>query len=181
MKIRDLAIPELKLVEPCVFSDDRGAFMETYNERTMAELGLPTSWVQDNYSISKRNVIRGVHYQLMHPQGKLVRVVVGCVRDVAVDLRKSSPNFGKYVAVELSDSNNYMFWIPPGFGHGFAALSDQVGIAYKTTDFYDPQGERTIRFDDPDIAIDWLISARDAIVSTKDREGRFLKDAEVFA
>jgi dTDP-4-dehydrorhamnose 3,5-epimerase len=179
--VLDLLIPDLKLFEPRIFSDDRGAFFETYNEREMSPLGLPTKWVQDNYSLSKRNVIRGIHYQITHPQGKLVRVTLGQVLDVAVDLRKSSPTFGKYAAVELSDSNYRMFWIPPGFGHAFVALSEQVGFAYKTSDFYDPQGERTIQFDDPEIAIKWPIKLADAIVSEKDRAGSLLKDAEVFA
>lgn len=180
MKIVDLGISGLKVLEPRVFADDRGEFLETYNEWAMGELGFPTRWVQDNFSVSKRNVIRGIHYQIAHPQGKLVRVAYGRVLDIAVDLRRSSVTFGKYLAVELSEDNHRMFWIPEGFGHAFVALSDRVGFAYKTTDFYDPSGERTILWNDPEIGIEWPVEANNAIVSAKDCEGVLLCDAEVF-
>jgi dTDP-4-dehydrorhamnose 3,5-epimerase len=180
VKVIDLPIAGLKLIEPRVFSDERGAFMETFNESAMAAMGLPTIWVQDNCSISKRNVLRGIHYQVTHPQGKLVRVASGRVLDIAVDLRRSSLNFGKYAAVELSEANQLIFWIPQGFGHAFLALSECVSFAYKTTDYYDSTGERTIRFDDPDIAIKWPISATEVIVSAKDRLGVPLRVAETF-
>lgn len=181
MTIVDTSIDEVKILEPRVFADDRGEFLETYNEREMTKLGLPSRWVQDNFSVSKQDVIRGIHYQVTHPQGKLVRVAYGRVWDIAVDLRRNSPTFGKYTAVELSEENHRMFWIPAGFGHAFVALSARAGFAYKATDFYDPSGERTILWNDPEIKIEWPISKGEAIVSAKDQKGILLKDAEVFA
>ncbi len=147
----------------------------------MAEAGLPANWVQDNFSISKKNVLRGIHYQMTQPQGKLVRVTHGAVLDVAVDLRRSSPTFGKHVAVELSGENGKMLWIPAGFGHAFLVLSDVAGFAYKVTDYYAPAGERTIVWNDAELGINWPVAAGDAIVSEKDRKGAKLRDAEVFA
>ncbi len=166
---------------PAIFRDDRGAFSETFNLRRMAEAGLPSKWVQDNFSVSKRNVLRGIHYQIVQPQGKLVRVTHGAVLDVAVDLRRSSPAFGRFVAVELSGENGRMLWIPEGFGHAFLVMSDVAGFAYKVTDYYSPAGERTIVWNDPDLAISWPLAEGDAIVSEKDRKGARLRDAEVFA
>jgi dTDP-4-dehydrorhamnose 3,5-epimerase len=147
----------------------------------MAEAGLPSTWSQDNCSISKKNVIRGIHYQLVHPQGKLVRVTHGAALDVAVDLRRSSPNFAKYVAVELTSESGKMLWIPEGFGHAFLSLADVTGIAYKVTDEYSPAGERTILWNDSRIAIPWPIDPNLVILSDKDRKGFSLTDAEVFA
>jgi dTDP-4-dehydrorhamnose 3,5-epimerase len=180
MKITETSLPGVLLFEPRVFRDSRGAFWETYNERLFAEAGLPTQWVQDNCSISAQDVVRGLHYQITQPQGKLVRVATGAVLDVAVDLRRSSPNFGKYVMAELSEINANMLWIPPGFGHGFLALTETVGFAYKVTDYYSPSGERTILWNDPAIGIPWPIDTAKAIVSAKDQQGVLLKDAEVF-
>ncbi len=181
MKITETALPGVLVLTPTVYRDSRGAFLETWNQRCMADAGLPTDWVQDNFSISKRNVLRGIHYQTIQPQGKLVRVAMGAVLDVAVDLRRSSPTFGRHVVVELSAENAKMLWIPEGFGHAFLALTDGVGFAYKVTDYYSPAGERTILWNDPDIAIPWPIDPANAIVSEKDNQGARLRDAEVFA
>ena len=181
MKVTETELPGVLLLEPKRFSDARGMFMETYNKRVMEELGLPTEWPQDNYSNSKRSVIRGLHYQITEPQGKMVRVLTGAALDVAVDLRRSSPMFGKHVAVELSAENGRMLWIPAGFAHGFAALTDEVGFAYKVTDFYSARGERTVLWNDPEIGIAWPVDLDEAIVSDKDRAGVRLRDAEVFA
>jgi len=146
----------------------------------MEEAGLPRSWPQDNFSFSTKNVLRGIHYQIIQPQGKLVRVTRGAVLDVAVDLRRNSPTFSKHVAVELSGENGEMLWIPEGFGHAFLALTDVVGFAYKVTDYYSAAGERTILWNDQDLAIPWPISPDSAIVSEKDRKGAALRDAEIF-
>jgi dTDP-4-dehydrorhamnose 3,5-epimerase len=181
MKITETAIPGVLIFTPKIYSDARGAFQETYNERVMRDAGLPTEWRQDNTSVSKRNVVRGIHYQVIQPQGKLVRAVYGTVLDVAVDLRRSSPTFGAHVAVELSEENGAMLWIPPGFGHGFAVLSEKAGFAYKVTDYYSPAGERTILWNDPDLGIAWPLSAEDAVVSEKDCQGSRFQDAEVFS
>jgi len=181
MKIEATQLPGVLVLTPAIYRDGRGAFMETFNLRQMAEAGLAANWVQDNFSISKKNVLRGIHYQIAQPQGKLVRVTHGAVLDVAVDLRRSSPAFGQHVTVELSEENGAMLWIPEGFGHGFLVLSDVAGFAYKVTDYYSPAGERTIVWNDPDLAIPWPIAAADAIVSEKDRKGALLRDAEVFA
>jgi dTDP-4-dehydrorhamnose 3,5-epimerase len=181
MKIEDTALPGVLLLTPAVYRDERGAFSETFNLRQMAEAGLPTQWVQDNFSISKKHVLRGIHYQVAQPQGKLVRVTHGAVFDVAVDLRRSSPTFGRHVAVELSGENGKMLWIPEGFGHAFLVLSSEAGFAYKVTDYYSPAGERTIVWNDPDLAIPWPAAEGDLIISEKDRRGARLRDAEVFA
>jgi dTDP-4-dehydrorhamnose 3,5-epimerase len=180
MNIVETAIPGVLILEPRVFKDARGSFCETYNESRMAEAGLPTRWVQDNFSISKKNVVRGIHYQVQNTQGKLVRVTHGTVWDVVVDLRRSSPTFGQHVAVKLSGENGRMFLIPEGFGHGFVVLSDIAGFAYKVTDYYSPTGERTLLWNDPELRIAWPISAADAIVSEKDQQGKLLRDAEIF-
>jgi dTDP-4-dehydrorhamnose 3,5-epimerase len=147
----------------------------------MSEAGLPSAWVQDNSSFSRKNVLRGIHYQTIQPQGKLVRVSQGSVLDVVVDLRRSSPTFGQHAAVELSAENGKMLWIPVGFGHAFLVLSDVAGFAYKVTDYYSPAGERTIVWNDPDLAIPWPVSGEEAVVSDKDAAGARFKDAEVFA
>ncbi len=181
MKVEKTALPDVLVITPAVYRDDRGAFSETFNLRRMQEAGLPANWVQDNTSVSKKNVLRGIHYQIVQPQGKLVRVTFGAVLDVAVDLRRSSPEFGKHVAVELSQANGAMLWIPAGFGHAFLVLSDEAGFAYKVTDYYAPSGERTIVWNDPDLAIPWPVGAAEAIVSEKDRKGASLNDAELFA
>lgn len=181
MKVEQTLLPGVLLLTPVIYRDDRGAFLETYNQRAMAEAGLPTQWLQDNFSLSKKNVVRGIHYQITQPQGKLVRVTHGAVLDVAVDLRRSSPAFGQHVAVELSGQNGRMLWIPVGFGHAFAVLGDSAGFAYKVTDYYSPAGERTIVWNDPDLAIPWPLSAAEAVVSEKDSKGARLRDAEVFA
>jgi len=174
MKISETSLPGVMLVTPAIYADSRGAFHETFNQRRMAEAGLPTEWPQDNFSVSKKNVLRGIHYQIVQPQGKLVRVTQGAVLDVAVDLRRSSPDFGRHVAVQLDSDKGEMLWIPPGFGHGFLALTDSVGLAYKVTDYYSPAGERTIVWNDSDLSIPWPIDA------DKDRQGLALRDAEVF-
>jgi dTDP-4-dehydrorhamnose 3,5-epimerase len=181
MKIEETMLPGLLVLTPKIYSDNRGAFSETFNLRHMAEAGLPTAWVQDNFSTSRKNVLRGIHYQIEQPQGKLVRVTHGAVLDVAVDLRRSSATFGKHMAIELSGDNGTMLWIPEGFGHAFLALSDVAGFAYKVTDYYSPAGERTILWNDPELGIEWPIAAVDAIVSEKDAKGKLLRDAEVFA
>lgn len=180
MKVTETSLPGVLLLTPTIYRDGRGAFLETYNQRVMAEAGLPTAWLQDNFSVSKKNVVRGIHYQVTQPQGKLVRVTHGAVLDVAVDLRRSSATFGRHVAVELSGENGQMLWIPVGFGHGFLVLTDVAGFAYKVTDYYSPAGERTIVWDDPDLAIPWPVSAAEAVVSEKDREGKPLTEAEIF-
>ena len=180
MKIAETSLPGVLVLTPAIYRDSRGAFWETCNRRAMAEAGLPESWAQDNFSLSKKNVLRGIHYQISQPQGKLVRVTHGAVLDVAVDLRQSSPTFAKYVAVELSGDNGAMLWIPEGFGHAFLVLTEVAGFAYKVTDYYSPAGERTIVWNDPDLAIPWPVLPEDAIVSDKDRNGKALRDAELF-
>ena len=180
MKIRETSLPGVLVLTPTIYRDDRGAFFETFNQRRMAEAGLPENWAQDNFSLSKKNVLRGIHYQIDQPQGKLVRVTHGTVLDVAVDLRRSSPAFGRHVAVELSGENAEMLWIPEGFGHAFLVLSEVAGFAYKVTDYYSPAAERTMVWNDPDLAIPWPVAAQDAVVSEKDRRGAMLRDAEVF-
>lgn len=181
MKIEETTLPGVLVLTPAICRDNRGAFMETWNLRAMAEAGLPATWVQDNFSISKKNVLRGIHYQVIQPQGKLVRVAYGSVLDVAVDLRRSSPTFGKYVAIELDDENGRMLWIPADFGHAFLVLSEAAGFAYKATDYYSPAGERTILWNDADIAIPWPVESDQVIVSEKDQAGAALCKAQVFA
>jgi dTDP-4-dehydrorhamnose 3,5-epimerase len=146
----------------------------------MAEAGLPAEWPQDNFSLSRKNVLRGIHYQVTQPQGKLVQVTKGAVLDVAVDLRRSSPAFARHFAVQLDSEKGEMLWIPPGFGHAFLALTEDAGLAYKVTDYYSPVGERTIAWNDPDLAIPWPIDAKAVILSGKDRQGAALRDAELF-
>lgn len=180
MRIEETKLPGVLRLTPAIYKDNRGAFMETFNLRAMAEAGLPANWVQDNFSVSKKNVLRGIHYQVKQPQGKLVRVTHGTVLDLAVDLRRSSPEFGKYVAVEMSAEDGAMLWIPEGFGHAFLVLSEEAGFAYKVTDYYSQEGERTILWNDPDLGIDWPAIASGAIVSEKDQRGTVFRNAEVF-
>ncbi len=180
MKLIETAISGVVLVDMPIFRDDRGHFQETYNGRRFGELGLPVDWKQDNLSSSRKHVVRGLHYQLVQPQAKLVRVISGSVFDVAVDLRKSSPTFGKHVSVELSAENGLAFFIPAGFAHGFTALTEGACFAYKVNDFYEPSGDRTLLWNDPELGIEWPVSAADAIVSAKDLRGKSWNSAEVF-
>lgn len=174
-------IPDLLIIEPKIFGDERGFFFESFNRRTFAELiGRDVDFVQDNHSRSLKNVLRGLHYQIQHPQAKLVRVVQGMILDVVVDIRRSSSTFGRHIAVELSATNKRMLWIPEGFAHGFAVLSDTAECLYKTTDYWYPEHERCIHWDDPALAIDWRLQVAPAL-SGKDAQGRMLTEAEVFA
>lgn len=181
MKFRETTLPGVIVVTPAMYRDNRGHFFETFNEKRMTEAGLPRHWAQDNFSFSKKNVLRGIHYQISQPQGKLVRVTHGRVIDVAVDLRRSSPTFAQHVAVELSAENNEMLWVPEGFGHGFVVLSDEAGFAYKVTDYYSPAAERTVAWNDPDLAIPWPVAPEDVVISDKDRLGATLQNAELFS
>ena len=180
MKIQETSLPGVLVLTPTLHRDDRGVFFETWNQRRMVEAGLPEHWAQDNSSLSKKNVLRGIHYQISQPQGKLVRVTHGAVLDLAVDLRRSSPTFGQHVLVELTSENAEMLWIPEGFGHAFLVLSDVAGFAYKVTDYYSAAAERTILWNDPELAIPWPVSPDEVIVSAKDRLGTTFKDADVF-
>ena len=175
-------IPEVLVIEPKVFGDARGFFYESFNARRFAELtGVTTPFVQDNHSKSARHVLRGLHYQIEQAQGKLVRAVVGEVLDVAVDIRRSSPTFGQVETVILSAENKRMLWIPPGFAHGFVVLSESAEFLYKTTDYWAPQHERCILWNDPALAIDWQLNGATPLLAAKDQAGKLLKDAEVFA
>mgnify|MGYP001068240057 CR=1 FL=1 len=179
MKVLATELPEVLVIEPRVFGDARGFFFESYNRRAFAAAtGVDAEFVQDNHSRSVRNVLRGLHYQIRQPQGKLIRVVVGEVFDVAVDLRRSSPRFGRWVGVHLSAENKRMLWVPPGFAHGFLALTD-AEVLYKTTDYYAPEHERCLRWDDPTLAIAWPL-AEAPLLSAKDRQGVSLAEAEVY-
>ena len=182
MKATPLGIPDVMLLEPKVFGDDRGFFFESFNQRKFAELtGCDVDFVQDNHSRSVKNVLRGLHYQIQHPQGKLVRVVQGTVLDVVVDIRKSSSTFGQHIAIELSAENKRMLWIPEGFAHGFVVLSDTAEFLYKTTDYWFPEHERSLRWNDPALAIDWKLQATTPAISGKDAQGKHLIEAECFA
>ena len=175
-------IEGLLVLEPKVFGDERGFFMESYNQRMFRELtGTAPDFVQDNHSRSARGVLRGLHYQLQQPQGKLVRVTSGVVFDVAVDLRRASPTFGRWHGVELSGENKRQFWVPAGFAHGFVVLSESADFLYKTTDFYAPQHERCIAWNDPTLAIDWHLGGIEPTLSAKDLTGLRFEQAEVFA
>lgn len=181
MKLIKTEITDVLILEPTVFGDDRGFFMESFNRSTWVEkTGVDLDFVQDNHSRSGRGVLRGLHYQIKQPQGKLVRVTAGEVFDVAVDIRRSSPTFGNWVGAHLSEANKKMFWVPPGFAHGFLVLSERADFLYKATDFYAPEHERAIRWNDPDIGIVWPHIA-DPILSAKDAAAVFLKEAEVYA
>ena len=180
MPIITTSIPGVLILEPEVFGDDRGFFFESFNAFRFAEqAGMMVHFVQDNHSKSSRSVLRGLHYQIQQPQGKLVRVVAGSVFDVAVDVRKSSPTFGKWVGVELSAENFRQLWIPEGFAHGFMVTSDSAEFLYKTSDYWAPQHERTILWNDPEIGIEWPIK-EEPIMSLKDKSGKLLRDAPVF-
>jgi dTDP-4-dehydrorhamnose 3,5-epimerase len=179
MKVIPTAIPEVLLLEPRVFGDDRGFFFESWNRKTMADLGLHADFVQDNHSKSQRNVLRGLHYQIEHAQGKLVRVTAGTVYDVAVDLRRSSPTFGKWVGFTLSAADKRMAWIPPGFAHGFCVTSNDAEFLYKTTDCYSPAHERTLLWNDPQLAIPWPLSG-EPLLAAKDAAGTLLAKADTF-
>ena len=181
MIVTETTLPGVKLIEPKVFGDDRGFFLESWNARAFAEAGIDERFVQDNHSRSARNVLRGLHYQIVEPQGKLVRVVDGAVFDVAVDVRRSSPHFGKWVGYELSAANKRMLWVPPGFAHGFVVLTDTADFLYKCTTLYAPAHERSIAWDDPAIGIDWPLDGAEPLLSGKDAAAVKLADAEVFA
>jgi dTDP-4-dehydrorhamnose 3,5-epimerase len=181
VNVTETSLPGVLVLEPRVFRDDRGFFFETFNLAGMVELGLPAEWKQDNFSLSKRNVVRGIHYQISQAQGKLVRVVAGVALDVIVDLRRSSPTFGQHTTVELSGDGSRMVWIPAGFGHGFSALSETVALSYKVTEYYSPQAERCVLWDDPELGIDWKVAPEEAVLSAKDRAGVPFRLAEVFA
>jgi dTDP-4-dehydrorhamnose 3,5-epimerase len=180
MKVTPTAIAAVLLIEPEVFDDQRGFFFESYNARSFKrDTGLEVTFVQDNHSRSSRHVLRGLHYQIQRAQGKLVRVVSGRVRDVAVDLRRSSPTFGRWVSEDLSAENKRQLWIPAGFAHGFVVLSDSADLLYKTSDYYDRDAERTIAWNDSDLAIDWQLD-QEPLVDAKDRVGARFQDAETF-
>jgi dTDP-4-dehydrorhamnose 3,5-epimerase len=182
MKVVATAIPDLLIVEPTVFGDARGFFFESFNQQRFAELtGITPPFVQDNHSKSAQYVLRGLHYQIQQPQGKLVRVIAGEVLDVAVDIRKRSPTFGQSVTLRLSAENKRMLWIPPGFAHGFVVLSETAEFLYKTTDYWAPAYERAILWNDPALNIDWQLHGATPLLSAKDQAAKLLKDAEVFA
>ena len=181
MRVTDTALPEVKLIAPRRFEDERGYFAETWNARAFAEAGIDASFVQDNHSRSARGVLRGLHYQIEQAQGKLVRVAAGRAFDVAVDLRRSSPRFGQWVGVELSAEAMNMLWVPPGFAHGFLSLEDGTDLLYKCTDYYAPAHERTLRWSDPALGIDWPLDGLGApLLSGKDEAGVPLAEADVY-
>jgi dTDP-4-dehydrorhamnose 3,5-epimerase len=181
VRVLETALPGVKLLEPRVFNDDRGFFLESWNARAFAAAGIDANFVQDNHSLSAKGVLRGLHYQIQSPQGKLVRVVAGAVFDVAVDLRNSSDAFGRWVGFELSAENKRQAWIPPGFAHGFLSLRDGTELLYKCTDFYSAQAERSLRWNDPGIAIAWpLETIAVPLLSDKDAAAKTLAEAEVF-
>ena len=175
-----LSIPDVILIQPDVHRDARGFFFESWQKNKFAKAGIDQEFVQDNHSRSSKDVLRGLHYQIRQPQGKLIRAIVGEVFDVAVDLRRSSPSFGKWVSANLSSENFNMLWIPPGFAHGFLVLSDVAEFVYKATDFYAPQYERCILWNDRDLGIDWPISGHEPILSEKDSKGKLFQEAEVY-
>ena len=181
MNIIETAIPGVLIIEPKVFGDERGFFMESWNARAFAEAGIDIDFVQDNHSRSSRGVLRGLHYQQPGPQGKLVRVTAGAVFDVAVDMRRSSPSFGQWVGVELSAANKRMFWVPPGFAHGFVSLENGTDFLYKCTAFYDPANEHSLAWDDPAVGIEWPLEGLEPQLSAKDSAGRPLAEIEGFA
>jgi dTDP-4-dehydrorhamnose 3,5-epimerase len=181
MKIVATALPDVLIIEPRVFGDARGFFFESFNEQAFrAATGLDVAFVQDNHSRSAKGVLRGLHYQIEQPQGKLVRVVRGAVFDVAVDLRQTSPTFGKWVGVDLSEENQRQLWVPAGFGHGFLTLSETADFLYKTTDYYAPAFERCIAWNDPALGIEWPLNGMAALLSQKDQAGVLLANAQVF-
>ena len=180
MRVVVTSLPEVLIIELKVFGDERGFFFESFNRKLFADaVGLPADFVQDNHSRSAKGVLRGLHYQIQHPQGKLVRVVRGSVFDVAVDIRKSSPHFGRWVGTELSEKNHRQLWVPPGFAHGFLVLSESADFLYKTTDYWQPEHERSICWNDPTIGIDWPLDGAPTL-SAKDAQGKQIAEAEVF-
>jgi dTDP-4-dehydrorhamnose 3,5-epimerase len=181
MNVIATALPEVLILEPKVFGDERGFFYESFNARAFEEAtGLNRQFVQDNHSRSQKGVLRGLHFQLENTQGKLVRVTVGEVLDVAVDVRRNSANFGQWVAVRLSEENRRQLWVPEGFAHGFVVLSDVAEFLYKTTDYYNPSAERCIRWDDPTLAIDWQLDGATPQLSAKDTLGKTLQEIDMF-
>lgn len=178
VKIIETPFPEVKLIEPRVFGDERGFFLESWNKQSFSDAGLPLDFVQDNHSRSSKGVLRGLHYQLVRPQGKLVRVISGRAWDVVVDVRRSSMNFGKWAGFELSSDVKQLLWVPPGFAHGFMALEDETDFIYKCTDFYAPELERSILWSDPTLAINWPLDGITPLISSKDERGDLLADAE---
>ncbi len=181
MKIIDTRIPDVKILEPAVFGDERGFFMESWNKQTFADSNLPVEFVQDNHSRSARGILRGLHYQTENTQGKLVRVTSGAVFDVAVDLRKASPTFGQWVGVELSESNHRMLWVPEQFAHGFYVISESADFIYKCTDIYSPDYEQSLAWDDPTVGIEWpLVDGQQPSLSDKDANGLAFADAPHF-
>ncbi len=181
MEFEPTAIPDVVLIRPRLFGDARGHFYETWEERKFAAAGLELRFRQDNQNLSARHVLRGIHYQKRHPQGKLVRVVTGAVFDVAVDLRRSSPTFGSWVGAELTQDNHHMLWVPPGFGHGFVVLSESAHFLYKCTDFYVPEDEHAIAWNDPELQIDWRLPAGvQPILSARDTAAKRFRDAEYY-
>lgn len=181
MRVIETAIPGPLLIEPQVNGDSRGFFLESWNARVFESRGIDVQFVQDNHSRSAAGVLRGLHYQLAKPQGKLVRVTAGAVFDVAVDMRRSSGTFGRWVGVELTAENHRMFWVPPGFAHGFLALADGTDFLYKCTDYYDPEDERAIAWNDPVIAVDWPLNGTTPTLSARDQSAARLGDAEVYS
>ena len=180
MNILETSLNGVLILEPKVFGDARGFFFESYNQRVLTDCaGIGEPFVQDNHSRSAKNVLRGLHYQIRQPQGKLIRAVSGRILDVAVDIRKSSPHFGKWVSIEVSAENKRIVWVPKGFAHGFLVRSEHAEVLYKTTDYWAPEHERTIAWDDPDLAIDWGLGSV-PVLSAKDSAGAKLRDAEVF-
>ncbi|MCD9118298.1 dTDP-4-dehydrorhamnose 3,5-epimerase [Pseudomonas bijieensis] len=180
MNVIATRLPDVLIIEPKVFGDDRGFFYESFNARAFAEAtGSTLQFVQDNHSRSTRGVLRGLHYQIEQAQGKLVRVTAGEVLDIAVDIRRSSPTFGQWVSVRLSAQNHRQMWVPPGFAHGFVVLSESADFLYKTTDYYAPSAERCIRWDDPQLDIDWELEGA-PVLSTKDQNGKTLHEADLF-
>ena len=181
MKVTRTAIPEVLVLEPRVFGDSRGFFLESFNSQAFDEaVGHHVEFVQDNHSRSSRGVLRGLHYQIQKPQGKLVRVTRGAVFDVAVDIRRTSKTFGKWVGMELSEEKNNQLWVPPGFAHGFLVLSESADFLYKVTEYYSREDERSISWNDPEIGIEWPLSGSDPLLSAKDLNGKNFADAELF-
>jgi dTDP-4-dehydrorhamnose 3,5-epimerase len=179
VKVAPTAVPDVLVLEPKVFGDQRGFFLESWNERTFAAAGIRAHFVQDNHSRSGRNVLRGLHYQLGQAQGKLVRAIAGEIYDVALDVRRASPTFGRWVGERLSADNRRILWIPPGFAHGFLVVSEAAEVLYKATDYYAPEHERTIAWNDPDLAIAWPLAGA-PVLSAKDAAGARFRDAEVY-
>lgn len=178
LKLRPTKLPQVMILEPATHGDDRGWFMETFNSAAFRAQGLPENFAQDNHSYSKKGVVRGLHYQLEQPQGKLVRCTRGAILDVAVDIRRGSPHFGQWTGAELTADNRHMLWVPPGFAHGFSVLSDDAEVLYKCTTLWHKPSDRSILWNDPDLAIDWRVDTPS--ISTKDAAGKLLRDADLF-